>query len=177
MLTRGILGSGRNCIENFGQCWIRMQHSHILYTFIKRWLWSDKLLMKLLCMCLERSCRNVSLTSERAVSESTRHPIPRTQVVFKVDDVCFSFFLLFPLFSSCSSYVYAKHVVLTSTCVAINTWVTYTSSALSSPLEIIFVILYDIRLSCSLLSKTFIRGDSKLLRCQYLGSVVLSVRR
>ena len=32
------------------------------YTFIKRWLRSvETMLMKLLCMCLERSCRSVSL--------------------------------------------------------------------------------------------------------------------
>ena len=33
--------------------------------------------------------------------------IPRTQVVLKVGDVCFSFFRLFPLLCSCTSYVYA----------------------------------------------------------------------
>ena len=55
------------------------------------------------------------------LSESTRHSIPQTQVVLKVGDISFSFFLLFPLLCVCTSYVYAEHVVLTSTCVAINT--------------------------------------------------------
>ena len=39
-----------------------VEHGGILYTFIKRWLRSVKtMLMKLLCMCLERSWRSVSL--------------------------------------------------------------------------------------------------------------------
>ena len=43
------------------------------------------------------------------------------KLVLKVGDVCFSFFLLFPLLCVCTSYVYIEHVVLTSTCVTINT--------------------------------------------------------
>ena len=96
-------------------------------------------------------------------------------MVLKVGDVCFSLFLLFPLLRVCTSYVYAEHVVLTSMCVAINMSVMYTRSAFFFSTENHFHDLYEILLSCSLLSTTFIRGDSKLLPCQHSGSVVLSV--
>ena len=36
MRTREIQGWGRNCIENFGHCWIRVEHDGILYTFVKK---------------------------------------------------------------------------------------------------------------------------------------------
>ena len=55
MLTREILGSGRNCIGNVGLWWTScMEHGGILYMFVKRRLRCvETTLMELLCMCLE----------------------------------------------------------------------------------------------------------------------------
>ena len=86
--------------------------------FVKRRLQCvETTMMELLCMCLDNAGVSLKI-SQRVLSLSTRHSIPRTQVVVKVGDVFFS--SSFIVSASQFALTMSMHV-LTNTCVAIYT--------------------------------------------------------